>query len=259
MHLPSEVVRPPELTDLVGRLRIALGDRLAGLYLYGSAVCGGYTDGISDLDLLAVTARALGDDELAALAVLHERFAGDHCAWRDRVEVLYPPADELAGFRQRAATGAVVSPGEPLHRVAVGTAWTTNLYLAAAHGAVLHGPPAERLLPAVAHDEFLAAVAADLRAAPGRLDGPRGRGYHSYGVLTCARGWATLTTRRHLSKQDAAALASAAFPHRSALLAVALAERQSPDRDRPATPQAIAASVAFAHELLVALGLNSTP
>lgn len=173
--------------------------------------------------------------------------------------MLYLSADEIAGFRQRAATGAVVSPGEPLHRVAVGTAWRTNLYLAAAHGKVLHGPLAERLLPAVAHDEFLAAVAADLRAVPGRLDGPRGRGYHSYGVLTGARGWATLTTRRHLSKQDAAALASAAFPHRSALLAVALAERQSPDRDRPATPQAITASVTFAHELLVALGLNSAP
>ncbi len=56
MRLPSELVRPPELTDLVGRLHIALGDRLAGLYLYGSAVCGGYTDGISDLDLLAVIA-----------------------------------------------------------------------------------------------------------------------------------------------------------------------------------------------------------
>ena len=82
---------------------------------------------------------------------------------------------------------------------------------AAAYGEVLHGPPAARLLPAIAHDEFLAAVAADLRAAPGRLDGPRRRARHSYGVLTCARGWATLVTRRQISKQDAAALASAAF------------------------------------------------
>jgi hypothetical protein len=53
---------------------------------------------------------------------------------------------------------------------------------------VLHGPPAEWLLPVIAHDEFLAAVAADLRAAPDRLDGPRPRGRHSYDVLTCARG-----------------------------------------------------------------------
>ena len=82
----------------------------------------------------------------------------------------------------------MVSPGEPLHRVAVGAAWMTNLYLAAAHGEVLHGPPAEWLLPVIAHDEFLAAVAADLRAAPDRLDGPRPRGRHSYDVLTCARG-----------------------------------------------------------------------
>ena len=130
---------------------------------------------------------------------------------------------------------------------------------AAAYGEVLHGPPAARLLPAIAHDEFLAAVAADLRAAPGRLDGPRRRARHSYGVLTCARGWATMATRRHISTQDAAALASAAFPHRSTLLAAALADRQSPDRDQPAAPEAITNSVAFAHELLAALGLNSAP
>jgi hypothetical protein len=66
------------------------------------------------------------------LAALHDRFVADHRVWRDRVEVLYPPADELAGFRQQAATRTVASPGEQLHRIAVSAAWTTNLYLAAA-------------------------------------------------------------------------------------------------------------------------------
>lgn len=252
-------MRPAELADLVARLRAAFGDRLRGLYLYGSAAYGGYTEGISDLDLLAVTAQALGDDELAALAALHEHFAADHRAWGDRVEVLYLPADEITGFRERAAAGAVISPGEPLHRVAADAAWTTNLYLAAAHGEALYGPPAARLLPAVAQEEFLAAVAADLRAAPARLDGPRHRGYHSYGVLTCARSWATLTTGRHLSKQHGAALARAGFPRHARLIDAALADRLSPDAHRPATPKAIAASVAFADELLAVLGLDPAP
>ncbi len=101
-----------------------------------------------------------------------------------------------------------------------------------------------------------AAVTADLRAAPSLLNGPRQRGYHSYGVLTCARGWATLTARRHLSKQEGAALASAAFPQHAALIAAALDDRRSPYRDRPATPEAVAAAVEFADDLLAALGLE---
>ena len=250
-------MRAPELSELIGRLRATLGERLSGLYLYGSAVCGGYTNGVSDLDLLAVTARALEPVDLVVLAALHDRFAADHRVWRDRIEVLYVPADELPGFRKRPATGAVVSPGEPLHRVAVGAAWTANLYLAAVHGEALHGPPPARLLPVVAHSEFLDAVAAHLRAAPSLLDGPRTRGNQSYGVLTCARGWATLTTGRHLSKQEGAALARAAFPQHAKLIDTALVDRQSPDRKRPATPAAVAESIAFAEHLVVALGLGS--
>ena len=250
-------MRPPELSDLVGRLRATLGERLSGLYLYGSAVCGGYTNGVSDLDLLAVTARALDPADLTVLAALHDRFAADHLIWRDRIEVLYVAADELAGFRERPATGAVVSPGEPLHRVAVVAAWTANLYLAAVQAEVLHGPPAARLLPTVADSEFLDAVAAHLRAAPSVLDGPRTRGNQSYHVLTCARGWATLTTGHHLSKQEGAALASAAFPQHAKLIETAFVDRQSPDRRRPATPAAVAESIAFAEDLVEVLGLGS--
>lgn len=241
----------------MGRLRATLGERLSGLYLYGSVVCGGYTNSVSDLDLLAVTARALHPADLVVLAALHDRFAADHRVWRDRIEVIYVPADELTGFRERPATGAVISPGEPLHRVAVSDAWTANLYLVAVHGEVLHGPPPARLLPAVAQSEFFDAVAAHLRAAPSLLDGPRTRGNQSYHVLTCARGWATLATGRHLSKQEGAALARAAFPQHVNLIDTALADRQSPDRNRLATPAAIAESLAFAQNLVVALGLGS--
>ena len=191
------------------------------------------------------------------LAALHDRFVADHRGWRDRIEVLYLPADELAGFRETPATGAVVSPGEPLHRVAVDAAWTANLYLAAVHGEMLHGPPPAWLLPVVAQSEFFDAIAAHLRAAPSLLDGPRTRGNQSYRVLTCARGWATLTTRRHLSKQEGAALARAAFPQRAKLIDTAFVDRQSPDRNRLATPAAIAESIAFAEDLVVALGLGS--
>jgi hypothetical protein len=172
--------------------------------------------------------------------------------------VLYLPAAQAAGSRQRPAAGAVISPGEPLHRVAVDASWTTNLYLPVRHGETLHGPPPDQLLPLVDDAAFLAAVAAALRDAPSWLDGPRHRGFHSYGVLTSARSWATVIEGRHVSKQQGAALAKSAFSHRAALIDRALADRLSPDSDQPATADAVAEAVEFARELRAAIALDRT-
>jgi hypothetical protein len=52
------------LTDLTGRLKTALGDRLVSLILYGSASTGDRLDEMSDLNVLCVLDR-IGTDELA--------------------------------------------------------------------------------------------------------------------------------------------------------------------------------------------------
>src|SRR4051812_45976805 len=43
------------LTELVSEMEKVLGEKLVGLYLYGSLVTGDFDDDISDIDLLAVT------------------------------------------------------------------------------------------------------------------------------------------------------------------------------------------------------------
>lgn len=45
------------LTELVRRLRDAVGDDLGGAWLTGSAAQGVYEHGVSDVDVLAVTRR----------------------------------------------------------------------------------------------------------------------------------------------------------------------------------------------------------
>jgi predicted nucleotidyltransferase len=59
---------------VLGEILPAVGARLVGVYLYGSAVSGSFDEGISDVDLLVAVDSALRDDAVDALASAHERF-----------------------------------------------------------------------------------------------------------------------------------------------------------------------------------------
>src|SRR5690349_13531375 len=102
---PQELV--PE--GLVPAIRDALCDDLVGLYLYGSAVAGGFDEGISDIDLIAVTRRAGTALNLARLGAMHAAFEEEHPDWADRIEVAYVGVDDLRAFRTRRSL-AVISP-----------------------------------------------------------------------------------------------------------------------------------------------------
>jgi len=68
MSLPqAEIEYLEALRDAVQR---KLGPHLLGLYLFGSAGCGAYERGVSDLDVQAVVDAPLPDAEKRALAAL---------------------------------------------------------------------------------------------------------------------------------------------------------------------------------------------
>jgi hypothetical protein len=56
------------LGEIVKRLKIYLGDRLAGVYLFGSAGYGAYEPGISDLDVQAIAAQPLSREAKLEIA-----------------------------------------------------------------------------------------------------------------------------------------------------------------------------------------------
>ena len=58
------------LESLVPGLRRALGERLLGLYLFGSVVTGDYDAAVSDIDVLAVLDSSLSEPEIEPLALL---------------------------------------------------------------------------------------------------------------------------------------------------------------------------------------------
>lgn len=103
------------LHDLLAEIRGVLGERLVGLYLYGSLISGDYLEGVSDVDLLAATAGNIDGADLAALIQMHARFVDDRPAWDDRIEVAYLSVAALQTFKSQTGQIAIISPGEPLH------------------------------------------------------------------------------------------------------------------------------------------------
>ena len=73
MTLPQDVTAM--LDALLLDIRDELGDNLVGAYLRGSLAAGDFVADTSDIDVLAVTERPVGDAEFAALTALHARLA----------------------------------------------------------------------------------------------------------------------------------------------------------------------------------------
>lgn len=210
------------LDDLLAGMRGVLGERLIGVYLYGSLVAGGFDDALSDVDLLAVTAGDIDVGELDALRVMHDRFVRDRPRWDDRIEVAYLSVAALRTFKERTSRIGIISPGEPLHFKEAGRDWLMNWYLVRDGGRTLHGPPPEELIPSVSKAEFVESVRDHARGWGDGIDRMRGRGPLSYVILTLCRTLYTHETGEHVSKEGAAAWARRDLPEWADLIGEAL-------------------------------------
>jgi hypothetical protein len=139
------------LAELASLLIGGLGDRLVGLYLFGSLAAGTFHEGKSDLDVFAVIAREIEEGEqFDALASLHTAFVSAHPAWAERIEVGYVSRAVLQSFAEvPAGRIAAISPGEPFHLREVGTGWLLNWYSVCTQGETLTGPPPLEVGPVV--------------------------------------------------------------------------------------------------------------
>ncbi len=66
------------LEILLSEMQKILGEKLVGLYLYGSLVIGDFDPTISDIDLVAALASDLDDKEFEAMQKMHVDFAYQH-------------------------------------------------------------------------------------------------------------------------------------------------------------------------------------
>lgn len=223
------------LAELLAGIRGVLGDKLVGLYLFGSLVTGSYVAGVSDVDLLAATSDAVDDGELEALRGMHQAIVARHPEWDDRVEVAYLSVAGLQTFKTRASRLAIISPGEPLHAVQAGRDWLLNWYLVLEANAVLFGPPPGEVIAPVTQADYLHEVREHARTWGQGWGLPRDRGSQAYAVLTMCRALYTLRTGHHASKAHAAAWAQEELPEWTDVIREALAVRTAP-RARWAEP-----------------------
>jgi predicted nucleotidyltransferase len=214
----------PVLEDVLGPflsdMRAVLGDGLIGLYLYGSAVTGGFDAGVSDLDLVAVTRGNVTELELSGLDKVHRKVIERDHAWADRLEIVYVARRTLSNGLASRDRLAVISPGEPFHVTGPASDWTQNWYLVRETGIALFGPSPSWVMPPISHADFLAAV--------GRyLDYLRNKPSLGYAVLSACRAVRTIQTGNQCSKQEGAVWVREQMPEWAWLINRALASRLS--------------------------------
>lgn len=247
----NQVIR--ELLDGISEI---LGETLVGLYLSGSLSYDGYTEGISDIDLLAALTRDLSAQEIPSLEAMHADIVERHPVWNDRIEVIYLSTDALRTYKTKRSPIAVISPGEPLHfrEEQAGDDWLMNWYLILEHGQTIAGPPPETFIAPASIDEFLRAIrehARDWRLWIDHLDTAKSR---AYAVLTMCRTLYSDRHRAHVSKQTAATWVADQLPEYRDLINDALMLRITGQSDAEASgkvpPEETRRFVATIRELL---------
>jgi hypothetical protein len=217
---------PASMARLLADFRATLGDDLVGVYLYGSAVTGGFDAEISDLDLVVVTAASADSIALEVLDGIHERFCADHPDWRERLDIAYVGRGTLASFRTGGPV-ASISHDEPLQLYEDADDWLQTWYLVRFADAALVGSPVAEVIPPISTDEFVMAVARDAARIVERISTDQRPGVVAYTLLTLCRVLRALEDGTIVSKQAAAEWLAARRPSLAPILNEAIVVRQS--------------------------------
>jgi hypothetical protein len=205
------------LEALLPGIRNTLEDNLVGVYLRGSLALGDFIPATSDIDVLVVTARPVGDAEFGALAELHARLAASPHPYAKRLEIAY--IDRAAWRRfEPGLRHPSLGQGEALAWSEHRDNWILERWTVRECGVMLLGPAPATLIDPIAAHELRAAVRARLRdwaEWADQLDDPDWglpRAHKAYVVETMCRALAALACDQLLSKPRAVAWALAALP-----------------------------------------------
>jgi predicted nucleotidyltransferase len=227
---------------LAGQQKI-LGEKLIGLYLYGSLVWGDFDYALSDIDLLAALKSDLSETEASALKQMHEEFAQTFKEWDDRIEVQYLSLKGLKTFKTERSSMGNINPGEPFHIIDVGKEWLLNWYFVQEYGKILFGPE-PKFIAQVTHTEFIDAVkkhAIEWRKYIKHIG--KHRGAQAYAILTLCRAYYTLQYGKQCSKRQAAIWAQKELPEWASLIQDSLKWRDeqviNKTEDRSIYPQTV--------------------
>ena len=121
---PLQRRRPRSSRRSRSAIQAAVGDDLAGLYVYGSYLSGGFDPDGSDLDLVAVLEREVDPGDLARLRPVHDNLLRRYPAWSNRLDIVYIGRAVASGFQigsrivRRHQPGRAIPPSNRRRRLA---------------------------------------------------------------------------------------------------------------------------------------------
>ncbi|MEO8608228.1 MAG: aminoglycoside adenylyltransferase domain-containing protein [Chloroflexota bacterium] len=210
------------LDILLAQMQAILGDKLVGLYLYGSLVTGDFDDTVSDIDLLAALADALDEDEFSALDAMHEKLALDYPERKDRLEIAYLSLHALQTFKTQSSPLGIISPGTPFQIIQAGKEWLMNWYMVLTIGVTLFGPKPDTIIDPISQTEFVEAIKQHVLAWRTYIQNIDSRPGQAYAILTMCRGLYTTRNGEQVSKVRAAQWAKNQLPEWAGLIDNAL-------------------------------------
>ncbi len=217
------------LGELLKELQTVLGEKLVGLYLYGSLVWGDFDHDISDIDLLAATSEDINQEDLEALRTMHEDFTSKHLRWKDRIEIQYVSVSVLKTYKSSAEEGtlAAISPGDPLKIAPALKDYLMNWYSVMEKGITLFGPDPKTVIEPVSKEEFIQAVKKNVSKWTTYIEGTKhSRPYQAYAILTMCRALYAYKNGEQPSKKQAAEWAQKELPDWAPLIQDALSWRK---------------------------------
>jgi len=236
MNLTEYVEINNLLQTFNAKIQAILGNRLVGVYLYGSLVWGDFDYDISDIDLLVVTTMDVNGNDFTNLDVLHNDLIKAFKDWENRIEIAYISQSALKTFKTQTSKIAVISPGEAFNTKDAGTDWLLNCYFIREKNIPLFGPDSRTIIEPITKDEFIAAVKKQALAWEDWITNTRNsRQYQSYAILTMSRALYALHNGEQASKKKAALWAQKKFPKWANLIKDALNWRADIS-DQPVDP-----------------------
>lgn len=210
------------LSELLGHIQRALGDKLVGLYLYGSLVTGEFDRRSSDIDLLAATRTNIDEHDFDVLGAAHQAFITAHPEWDGRVEIAYVSLAALKTFRAQSSPIGMMSPGEPFHIKEADRKYLMNWWVVREYGVALYGPAPTTLIDPISTDEFVANVREHAAMWREWVKDMRHRGGQAYSILTMCRAMYAVRHAKQASKKQAAEWAAHEYPQWARLIREAL-------------------------------------